>query len=379
MTRIAFTADLHVDQYGSRIDAATGLNARLVDYLTTVRFVAAESVARDATALVVAGDFCERKHVNSWLAGKIGEALAGGPSEQVFLRGNHDGEIAGESIVSVLGRMSPDWIGITRPHVVVVGDTALCLIPHLDPHWIRAQPGFESLPPDQVNVALAEQFVAIARGLYAQALEHVTVATTILVVHQGLSGGRMSDSQAAFLGDRSLVVDAAALGAIGFDAIVAGHFHGHQVLSTDPLTVYTGSVERVDFAEEHQAKGFVVIDTEKLPAFEFVETPARRYITVDAGPDGEELGTLEQFDGAIVRVLNVPADRDPGELRRFFENAGAFEVTEIRRAPVEQQVASTALSETLAPAELVETYFADHPDRDALVERGREILEAVAS
>lgn len=33
MTRIAFSADWHVDEYGQRVDPETGINARLADYL----------------------------------------------------------------------------------------------------------------------------------------------------------------------------------------------------------------------------------------------------------------------------------------------------------------------------------------------------------
>lgn len=372
MTRLAFTADLHVDSYGSKVHAGTGMNARLLDYLSTVRFVAQAARDRDCAALVVAGDFTERRHINEWLVRHIQDALSDGPKRQVFLRGNHDGEIAGESIATVLAEMGPGWSGYNKPGIALVDDVALCLIPHLDGRWLRTRPGFENAAPADINRALAEQYVVLAMGLYAQAVSHSAVRRTILVAHQGMSGGSMTETQAAFLGDRSLVVDSTALGAIGFDAIVAGHFHRHQVLTTSPLTLYTGSVERVDFAEEHETKGFVVIDTDDLPAFEFVETPARRYLTMRASESYSE----HDLAGSIVRCLDVDPSQDLADVRAFIEKAGVFEIHQLAHQRVETD-AVAGMAEDLTPESALEAYFADDPDAEALVARGREILEAV--
>lgn len=384
MTRIAFTADLHVDEYGSRRDAATGLNARLVDYLTTLRFVATKAVELECDALVVAGDFTERRHPAPWLVGKIREALDEAPDELILVRGNHDGEIAGESIVTVMGygltsRGSDN--AFSRPGITWVGRTAIAAIPYLDRHWLRAQSGFEDVPDSLIYQTLAEQFLAIARGLYAEAHEgHVGMEPdgVVLVCHQTLAGAHLSESQQAFLGDQQLVVSVADLEAIGFEGIVAGHLHRHQALSA--TTLYPGSIERVDFGEEGEAKGFVVADVGPGRFdWQFIETPARAFLTVDAGPDGDELGTLEQFAGAIVRVVNWPADRDPGEVRRLLEKAGAFEITEIRVAPAGDTAIVGGLAETLSAEEALAAYFADDPDAEALVERGRGILAEVGA
>src|SRR5450759_2347300 len=124
MTRLAFAADLHVDAYGSRIDPETGLNARLVDYLATTAWMAEEARRRGAEALVVAGDFTERRHPAPWLVSQIRGALSSFPGRQVYLRGNHDGEIAGGSIVTLLDdgfdeQDEAGRTGISRPRVSV--------------------------------------------------------------------------------------------------------------------------------------------------------------------------------------------------------------------------------------------------------------------
>lgn len=193
----------------------------------------------------------------------------------------------------------------------------------------------------------------------------------------------MSEQQAAFLGDRSLVVDSRALAAIGFDAVLAGHFHRPQELSLDPLVAYCGSIERVDFAEEGEDKSFLVIDTDALPAFERVPTPAREYVTLrgsDIEQNDSEVWLTRDVTDAVVRVLDVDPAWDTSWVREVVEHADAFAVTEVRHARVEAPVVG-GLAESLTPFEALDAYFADadEPDRDELVKLGREILAEVAA
>jgi exonuclease SbcD len=374
VTRLAVVADAHCDDFGSKVDAATGLNARWVDSVDMLRWVARDAMARGADALIVAGDLSEARHPAPWRVAQIGEAIAAFDGPVILARGNHDGLRADRSIVDVLAAGRPGWAGFSRPGVTVVGDTAIAVLPYLDKHHLRALPGYESVPEADIFRVLGEAFLTIAAGLYVQAHAMATGAT-VLVVHQGLAGGLMSDAQAAYLGDLSLVVDTRALSAIGFDAIVAGHFHKHQVLSERPLIAYAGSPTRTDFGEEHQAKGYLLVDVEPDgTTMQFRETPARRFVTLIAPRPDDAFNV----SGAIVRCVDVPADVDVEDLRRVLEADGAFDVTEIRRAHVAAPEIAGGLSESLTPAEALNEYFADDGDRDALVDRGRELLRAVA-
>jgi exonuclease SbcD len=380
VTRIAFCADLHVDSYGSRIDPGTGLNARLVDYLRTTAWVAEEARRRGAEALVIAGDFTERRHPAPWLVSRIRGALSSFPGRQVYLRGNHDGEIAGGSIVTLLDdgfdeQDEAGRTGVSRPRIVLIdGDVVLACIPYLDRHFLRAQPGMEKVPDAEVYQVLGDQFLTIARGLYAEARADYPDAACVLVCHQTLAGAHMSESQQAFLGDLGLVIDARALAAIGFEAVIAGHLHRHQVVLEEPCPVlYPGSIERVDFGEEHEAKGFIVADVEPGQfAWEFVETPARRFLTLtDTIDDLSET----HVDGAVVRAIDVHPDVDVVELRKDLEAAGAFEIASITQRRVDAPEIAGGMSESLGPIEALSAYFADDPEAEPLVALGRELLE----
>lgn len=385
MTRIAFTADWHVDEYGTRLDPTTGLNARLADYLATAEYVVGQAAAGGAAALVIAGDLTERRHPSPWLVARIVEVLDRFPETVVALRGNHDGAKNGRSIIEVLdGR--PGIVGVSSPRIVEVEEVSIACIPHLDRHWLRAQPGSEAVPDAELYQVLGEQFLLIARGLYAKAKADNPDGAAVLVCHQTLAGAQMSESQQAFLGDVSLVVDARALEAIGFEGIVAGHLHRHQTVL--PGVIYTGSIERVDFGEANESKGFIVADVEPGRFdWEFVETPARRFVTIEGAPTFVGMaGLIEGPDGfvqdvtdAIVRVVDADPEADLAQIRRDLEESGAFEVQEIRVRRSESTAPAGGLSESLSADQALTAYFAETPDAEPIVARGREILAGVAA
>jgi exonuclease SbcD len=141
--------------------------------------------------------------------------------------------------------------------------------------------------------------------------------------------------------------------------------------------LYPGSIERVDFGEEHETKGFVIADVGPGRFdWRFVETPARRFVTVDAM---SARSIAAEISGAIVRVLNVPPAEDPAEWRHSLEAEGAFEVAEIRRRPVVVPELAGGLSEAMSPSDALEAFFRGDDDEPALVEEGRRLLaEATA-
>lgn len=375
MTRLAFVADVHADDYGSRIDAASGLNARFRDSLQVIEWIGVEARRQEAVALVSLGDYSEQKNPAPWRVAKIAQAFAAGPTRQVHIRGNHDSVRGGDSIVTLLGRTA-DWTGVPRPAVHLIDDVAICAIPYVDRSWARTQEGMEAVPDAEVFGYLAGQILTIAAGLFAQT-QDLGAKASVLCLHQTIAGARMTESQTAFLGDQQIVVDGRALAAIGFEAVVAGHIHRHQlVVDGDCPVLYVGSPHRVDFGEEGEAKGFVVADVGPGRFdWQFVETSARRFVTLRAGTAYEKA----DLEGAIVRCLDVDPSEDVAAFRRTLEEAGAFEIAEIRHAPLADAAIAGGLAETLSAEEALSAYFADDPDAEALVDRGRGILQEVGA
>ena len=105
---------------------------------------------------------------------------------------------------------------------------------------------------------------------------------------------------------------------LGFSAVLSGHIHRHQVLTTDlrgrslPAPVlYPGSIERTSIAEADEEKGFMIVEfacrTSSVEIdWHFHRLPARPLVRHDLQLDGLEASQVE----STIRLLvaNSPAD-----------------------------------------------------------------------
>ena len=116
-----------------------------------------------------------------------------------------------------------------------------------------------------------------------------------------------------------------------FDYIALGHIHKHQVLNTNPPVVYPGSLERLDFSEEKDDKGFYLVEIDpsketgrRLVSFDFYQVVGRRFLTIsvniepeDADPTSVVLKAIEEqqdkVKDAVVRLsISLPAECEGG-------------------------------------------------------------------
>jgi len=97
-----------------------------------------------------------------------------------------------------------------------------------------------------------------------------------------------------------------------FDYVALGHVHRHQILCQQPLVVYPGSIERVDFSEEKEEKGFVLVELEQGKVqMEFCPLPVRSFRTIEldlSEEDEPQTALLEAIaselvEDAVVRLI----------------------------------------------------------------------------
>ncbi len=100
------------------------------------------------------------------------------------------------------------------------------------------------------------------------------------------------------------------------DYIALGHIHKHQAVTTGRTpTVYAGSINRVDFGEEAEDKGFVLAEVQRgKTEWEFVPVKARPFLTIRSEPITEDptdevvkaiLKAGPRVKGAVVRLQLV--------------------------------------------------------------------------
>jgi len=155
---------------------------------------------------------------------------------------------------------------------------------------------------------------------------------SILAAHVWVSGAQVGSERSMTIGREPALLPSN-IAHPAFDYIALGHIHKHQVLSANPPVVYSGSLERLDFGEEEDDKGFYIVEIQqggetgkRQVSFDFHQVTGRRFLTIsivinpqDADPTATVFRAIaEQEDKvreAIVRVqIDLPAQCE-GQLR----------------------------------------------------------------
>ena len=191
------------------------------------------------------------------------------------------------------------------PVYLVPGNHERSAIPHRrfgeHPHiHIFDRPRTFRLHKDNFTLALAG-FPFVRRGirhifsnLVTQTGYHRPAADIhFLCIHQAVEGARVGPAGYTFR-HASDVVDASEIPG-DFSAVLAGHIHRFQVLSSDlkaralPVPVfYPGSIDRTSFAERNEKKGYLMIEFEldastgsRLKQWRFHKLPVRPMIQLN--------------------------------------------------------------------------------------------------
>ncbi len=137
---------------------------------------------------------------------------------------------------------------------------------------------------------------------------------SVLMAHIYTRGARLSGNDFGLPPDEMSVSTQSFLN-LPFDYIALGHIHRYQQISKVIPAVYSGSIQRVTFAEEGETKGFVDVRIRRADKgyradWRFVPVDSVRFITVEVDARGKEdvvklvAGQMESSDvrGAMVRL-----------------------------------------------------------------------------
>jgi exonuclease SbcD len=348
--RILHLADLHigVENYG-RLDPETGLHTRLLDYLARLDEAIELGLREGVHAVVIAGDIYKNRTPNPTHQREFAKRIRGlrEAGLPVFiLIGNHDvSPTAGRAnSIEIFHTLALDGVTVaSRPGTHII-DTAAGALQVIALPWVTRH---NLLTKDDLRLASIREVEAILlervdRFLQAAARDADPTLPTILVMHGTIHGATTGAEQGMML-DRDLILPRSTVTLPGIDYVALGHIHRHQSLGEHPPVVYPGSIERVDFGEEHEDKGCVLVDLERGSAnWRFMKLAARPFVTLDVDvrqspdPQSRVLLAIEKHDlrEAVVRV-RVQALAEQSErirrddLRAQIEQAGAFHAATI--------------------------------------------------
>ena len=329
--RILHFSDVHigVESYGST-DPDTGLSTRLMDFLATFDEVVDFALDNSIDLVLFAGDAYKSRDPSQTHQREFARRVARLSREGVpvfLLVGNHDlPHIASRATaLDIFPTLSVPNVTIGDRLDTYIVDTAAGPLQVVALPWIRrsaflAREETRSLTIEQINRQLEERVTTMLTW-QIEGLDPAIPA--VLTAHVSLNTAKTSSEQSMLLG-RDPVLMQSAVARPELDYVALGHIHKHQTLSQNPHVVYSGSLERIDFGEENDDKGFCIIDLDadapqgqRLVDFRFQPVGARRFLTIEVAVDADEDPTQETIKAiarrhvadAIVRVkITMPQE-----------------------------------------------------------------------
>ncbi len=328
-------SDLHigVENYG-RPDPDTGLSTRLLDFLAAYDELVDYAIANHVDAILFAGDAYKSRDPSQTHQREFARRIARLAAEgiPVFLvTGNHDlPAIAGRaSALDIFPTLTIERVFVSDRISTTILPTRAGPLQVVALPWVRrsqflTRDDTRNLTLDQITQRLQERLTN-ALSWELQRLDPKLPA--VLVAHVTVSGATVGTERSMMLG-RDHVLLLSALYTPSVDYVALGHVHKHQVLGYNPTVAYSGSLQRVDFSEETEDKGFCEIDLDedqpagsRLRRFDFHPVKARPFLTIDVDvPAGDDDPTRRVLDAiarkrvadAVVRVrIQLPEELEP--------------------------------------------------------------------
>lgn len=398
--RILHFADLHlgVESYG-HIDATTGLSTRLDDILSALDRVIEYALNNDVDLIVFCGDAYKSREPGQTQQREFAKRIIRLSENGIpifLLVGNHDlpnatGRATSTEIFDTLGIKNvyvankPDIYSIPTKH----GVAQVVSLPWLRRSVLLSKEKTKDLNFEQLNELMQTTLTGIIESLSKKLNPALP---SVLVAHVWVVGATMGTEKTMTIGqEHTLLLSNVANPA--FDYVALGHIHKSQVLSRNPPVVYSGSLERLDFGDEEDEKGFYLIDIEtdvngkKKISFTFHPDDARRFLTInvalcaqDIDPTGVVLKTVsdqkEKVKDAIVRLqLNLPSEIEgllsDNEIKNALKDAYYFSISRDVKRESRPRLGNFTAAQ-ITPLDALKVYL---EQKKTSPERTKELME----
>ncbi len=412
--KLLHTADLHVgmENYG-RMDPTTGVHGRVMDFLRRLTDMAEFAIEEGVDIFVFAGDAYKMRDPNPTFQREFArriKLIADAGIPVVMLVGNHD-------LPPVQRRATSISIFDTLqvPNVYVGADytvlditcrrgqrlqVATAPYPLRQDHIAREEGEGKSVA--ELDRLLSARLTARIMDLGHRAAQNPDTPA-ILVGHFSVDEAAHGSERNIMVG-RDVAVDrSAALANPVWRYVALGHIHKHQSLNRDeqPPIVFSGSPERIDFGEEREAKGWVVVTLgEAQTVWRFQEQhrrPARPFRTLEVDvrqaddPTARVVQAIEKAGDLSEAVVRLVVVLDEAQEIRLVDRdiklalRDVYDVASIRREvirPPRGRLGAVSV-EALTPMQVLERYLdtrqTDETRKKQLLEYAETLIREVDS
>ena len=404
MIRFIHTADIHfgMENYG-KLDSKTGIHTRLLDFEKALNFCIDHAIKENVDFFLFAGDAYKT-------------ATPSPTQQKLFLRcflrlykanipviiviGNHDNPLSfgKANSLEIFSELPVDGFH------VIAKPTTLQLVTNQGPINIVGIPWPTRNTISIGNYALKSasqitQYISSAVGSIIQDLASKLDPSlpAVLTGHLTVSNGIFSGSEKRAIYGTDPILLPSQLAISPFDYVGLGHLHRYQNVNPNgyPAVIYSGSVERIDFGERKEEKGFCLVtihekgNTEHL----FIQTPTRPFLQIEVHLNSEQDQTtqilqelsLHNLTDAIIKILyHVPTGKKDMVDTAKIQHACAQAMHLVGILPIrkhEVRTARAAVNVHMDLPDLLDSYFSTKPEykdrKEVLIKKTMELLEEI--
>jgi DNA repair protein SbcD/Mre11 len=343
--KILHLSDIHMGSSFShgKINPKTGFNTRLEDFVNCLSQCIDRAISEPVDIVLFGGDAfpdaTPPPFVQEAFASQF-RRLADANIPTILLVGNHDQHSQGNGgaslciyrTLAVPGFIVGDTI---KTHRIATnnGDIQVITLPWLTRSALLTRPETEGLSLVEVNDLLIEKLTPVLEGEVRQLAPDIP---TILLGHLMVDRANLGAERFLAVG-KGFTIPISLLIRPEFDYVALGHVHKHQNLNpaNNPPIIYPGSIERVDFSEEKEEKGYILITVETGKAnWEFCPLITRPFCTIEI-----DVSTKDDPQGTIVKAI----------AKKEIKDAVVRLIYKIRPEQLDA-IDNSALQETLKPA-----------------------------
>lgn len=404
MIRFIHTADIHfgMENYG-KIDPQTGIHTRLLDFVKALNMCIDTAIEQSVDFFLFSGDAYKTAHPSQTQQKLL---------FQCFLRLHK----AGIPIIIIIGNHD-NPLSFGKAHALDIFDE----LP-LEGFYVLAKPDVIQLNtkngpvnilgipwPTRNTIAVSERHLqksaAEITGYISHAVSHIIQdkahtlnpeIPAILAGHLTVSSGIFSGSEKRAIYGTDPILLPSQLAIPPFDYVALGHLHRYQNLNPNgyPAIIYSGSIERIDFGERKEDKGFCLVTIEKKgkTTHEFIKTPTRPFVQIEVSLNPGQAQTeqiiahIKQYDltDAVVKIIyHIPAGyKDAVDLKVVQESCHKAHhivgIIPLRQHTTHDRRFLPAATETDITT-LLTLYFNNKPEfsgkKDILIQKTLALLE----
>jgi len=293
MIKFIHTADFHfgIENYG-KIDLKTGIHSRLLDFDRALNFCVDKALENHVDFFLFSGDAYKTTNPTPTQQKLLFQSflrLYNANIPIVIIIGNHDNPLSfgKTNSLDVFDNLPLDGFHvISKPKIVKLktknGPVQIVGIPWPTKNNILITDQNIFSNTNEIAKYISQSVGKIIESLANQLDQDIP---SILAGHLTVSSGIFSGSEKSAIYGNDPVFLPSQLAIKPFDYIALGHLHRHQNLNPNgyPAIVYSGSIERVDFGERNEEKGFclVKIINKNKTTYEFIQIPTRSFIQIE--------------------------------------------------------------------------------------------------